>query len=1219
MLVTFAALVGFANARETVGADTAGHGPSERSAAIWDSVQSIPKPDVTKDVTKVAGPVTINSLSGSWYDPSRPGDGFFVSVAETPEGPKIVLAFFGFAADSSRVWLLADPVSPRIDGVSFTATAYRYVGAPFGRAGAVEATVWGSIEFTVSACGRAQATIRPTTGSEKSMSLVQLLDNSGPGCLDNKPKRAFHSVGGLSGAWYNALSPGDGYFTVASDQGLIFAFYGYDKLGEPLWLISEAYRDSVLPGESISVGMLSFSGGSFSNPAAPETQWGTLDITFRDCANATAVLQGADGARSDALTRVLQNAGSVCLPPGSFEVSPETFLLDSNGTPASIDYAVRDSDGQPASANAVEFVGYVSGPVPHIALDPGRITLRTSGSGPGFGKLRMWDPVTQATLEVPYLIAQLMPRTRIVDLSLVSSGASASPGLAGNVTLLRTAQTEGIATGDILVAPDAMIGRVTSIAVAGTTLTAGLEYVPPNQAFSELNLAFVGLADSKRSRELSKTQFKSSFRRCTAGGQEIQLPPLPNVDFWISDVRPELEFDVSSSTQFKRAALRFVLNGALDGTLVPPSALRDVTIACSVGVDFTIPVFHSGLVGVGPSGSLSGGLEFELEGGQNTALELSAQFAVDTIVGLDFEAGRTIFQTQPGLGTEGYGRLAITPTNNSGPSTMTLRPFVRGGLGVTAELLGAFNVNVAQCSAEIVTLEASLPSQAQFGDPLSICDAGYRGPVHRSAFELNGSAQLQLECSTLGGALGLGFSFTFASATFPFVSKVLSESPTISLASPSCGAACTAGQTVPISMTISQPNVPTAPLSGEARLIQCQGESTQVLARAGFSGVGSQQVGLSFAAPQTSSVTLLPRFIDRHGRYFGGAPRTVALSPGSGSTVEYFDTPGVRYTCPYDIASRYAWPRQTSGNQTSLRVPRWILEDLPQTNVNWFASAGSGTEYDVAPNFLPYYPRLGETFSDEDEPTLPNATNILQARLSNSGESLLLALTTKAPLPPEKRVSLGILVDGDPGNVSSIVNREISLFSFYSDARPEDAILYVTPPALISNAGIPVETQCHQGIRVTAADDMLYASVSRAGVSHVFTMRLAAGANPLPDMSQEMARVYYWNIWDGDATNRASRRVVGTRFIPAQSRWEAFYKDQFSALHPGIADGPGFVSLGEVSPPAAGEIVISVPSALLRLQQNSVWNGRILGQMSRGGDEFEFYMDDRTPVLPFPQ
>ncbi len=123
------------------------------------------------------------------------------------------------------------------------------------------------------------------------------------------------SLFGLTGSWFDPDSSGRGFNLqmVTEDRFLIF-FYGYLDSGERLWLIGD-YTGPIALNTDIQVNMLEANGGSFGDfdpDGVSVTDWGTLQLNFRDCDNGQASLVGAPGMEALSLVKLASVSALSC-------------------------------------------------------------------------------------------------------------------------------------------------------------------------------------------------------------------------------------------------------------------------------------------------------------------------------------------------------------------------------------------------------------------------------------------------------------------------------------------------------------------------------------------------------------------------------------------------------------------------------------------------------------------------------------------------------------------------------------------------------------------------------------------------------------------------------------------------------------------------------------------------------------------------------------------
>jgi hypothetical protein len=126
----------------------------------------------------------------------------------------------------------------------------------------------------------------------------------------------------FSGLWYDATLDGEGYNVYQTPAGWLIYFFGYSADGEFLWLTSDLVRLKHLEfGVPFELPMLIGKPGSFEQPTPGSelVPYGTLKVTFTDCTNGLFELDGLDGPKTSAATKLVGIDGGSCQPPSDDE------------------------------------------------------------------------------------------------------------------------------------------------------------------------------------------------------------------------------------------------------------------------------------------------------------------------------------------------------------------------------------------------------------------------------------------------------------------------------------------------------------------------------------------------------------------------------------------------------------------------------------------------------------------------------------------------------------------------------------------------------------------------------------------------------------------------------------------------------------------------------------------------------------------------------------
>ncbi|MHC4997095.1 MAG: WD40/YVTN/BNR-like repeat-containing protein, partial [Planctomycetota bacterium] len=141
---------------------------------------------------------------------------------------------------------------------------------------------------------------------------------------DDQSKGSFTINQGVSGAWFNAQTAGQGFLIdVEPDSQFIFvAWFTFDQASSKVgaagqrWLTAQGQYS----GGSAELPLFVTSGGVFDDPQGVDTQQdGTLSITFSDCSNGTIdyALDGEGLQGQVAITRVIPGSEDLCETAGA--------------------------------------------------------------------------------------------------------------------------------------------------------------------------------------------------------------------------------------------------------------------------------------------------------------------------------------------------------------------------------------------------------------------------------------------------------------------------------------------------------------------------------------------------------------------------------------------------------------------------------------------------------------------------------------------------------------------------------------------------------------------------------------------------------------------------------------------------------------------------------------------------------------------------------------
>lgn len=293
------------------------------------------------------------SLSGSWFDPSRNGEGFVFEFGLNPSAPAVTVYWFTHL-DDEPYWLFG---SFEYEGDLFDQTGLlafgmlEVSGTGFGEAfdpDQIELFDRGILSFVFDGCNKASATWEPPEDSDLlgSETLVYDLQRitlglDGVPCGNETPQNIQSAdgapllQGALSGSWFDPSRNGEGFvveFGQNPDSPVATAYWFTHRDGAPYWLIgiSPYVGDEPL----LDFELLEVSGTGFGADFDPEgytiETWGEISFGFIDCNEGLAVWgdqEGNTGVYS--LQRITLGLDDVeC---ASSEPKKEGFYLARNG------------------------------------------------------------------------------------------------------------------------------------------------------------------------------------------------------------------------------------------------------------------------------------------------------------------------------------------------------------------------------------------------------------------------------------------------------------------------------------------------------------------------------------------------------------------------------------------------------------------------------------------------------------------------------------------------------------------------------------------------------------------------------------------------------------------------------------------------------------------------------------------------------------------------
>ncbi|MCK7594218.1 cytochrome-c peroxidase [Pseudomarimonas salicorniae] len=206
--------------------------------------------------------------SGSWWNPSRDGEGQFLSFEQVAGRRVAVMAWFTYDDQGAPRWLVgaADyaPGAIRVDIPLFSGRGGRF-GAGF-RSESVDIVETGTATLTLEGCNQIGLLHADAEGAF-SLPLTRLHGPlEGTDCDGSRPDPELSRLpGSLSGAWWDAARAGEGSFIAferAGERRIASVYYfSFDEAGAPVWRVGSTEVDP--DSDRFEVQLLSGRGARF--------------------------------------------------------------------------------------------------------------------------------------------------------------------------------------------------------------------------------------------------------------------------------------------------------------------------------------------------------------------------------------------------------------------------------------------------------------------------------------------------------------------------------------------------------------------------------------------------------------------------------------------------------------------------------------------------------------------------------------------------------------------------------------------------------------------------------------------------------------------------------------------------------------------------------------------------------------------------------------------
>lgn len=276
---------------------------------------------------KVVSPVWVGPAhSGSWYNTSRPGEGFTLQVLENGTALAVWFTYPPAGSPARQAWIFAQDGAIEGDRIRFR-TVFTTRGPRFGAqydASQLQLIAWGSLEFRFLDCNRGEFTYSGPAGwgfgtrEFTRLTALSELECAGKRRLTTTGARALTGLRQRGGALFDPAHNGEGWkYEELPDGRAQVYWFTYDENGEQAWTIGTAAAS----GERVEVtDNLQPVGARFGDAFDPAqvqlVPWGRYTIDFSGCDRGVVSYQSslaAFGSGTLRPVRLTKLAGTACL------------------------------------------------------------------------------------------------------------------------------------------------------------------------------------------------------------------------------------------------------------------------------------------------------------------------------------------------------------------------------------------------------------------------------------------------------------------------------------------------------------------------------------------------------------------------------------------------------------------------------------------------------------------------------------------------------------------------------------------------------------------------------------------------------------------------------------------------------------------------------------------------------------------------------------------
>ena len=229
------------------------------------------------------------TMTGSWFDPNRDGEGFIVQILEN--NIALVTWFTYLPNQPEQAWVIGTGTyrNNRITIDNMLLTSGGVFGPTFDPNN-VQRLPWGELSIEFNGCNSATINYQSTDISYGygDHNLTRLTNVGGLNC--NVQNQTVDRLNGLTAAWFDPSHDGEGWFLeYLGNNTVLMYWFTYNDVGQQQWFISvgEVDAQDVIHFNETNITNGTFFGNAFNAANVNRLPWGTIEMSINGCQSLT--------------------------------------------------------------------------------------------------------------------------------------------------------------------------------------------------------------------------------------------------------------------------------------------------------------------------------------------------------------------------------------------------------------------------------------------------------------------------------------------------------------------------------------------------------------------------------------------------------------------------------------------------------------------------------------------------------------------------------------------------------------------------------------------------------------------------------------------------------------------------------------------------------------------------------------------------------------------